>query len=146
MSETCGLSMTTSVTFSVLDIMRGIISTPTFRDFAVRNGAELNLGSSAIARLSAPREPLKSDRLRLATSTLRPGAAEACCSIAGRKWLTGMRNGAMTTNKIKTTITIPIIFSVRLMGTSERGGNRESESVEVQIIAHSFERRCTQET
>ncbi len=85
MSETCGLSMTTPVTLSVFDMMRGMTSTPTLTDFAVRNGAELNFGSSAIARLSAPSEPLKSDRLRLPTSTLRPRAAEACCSISGRK-------------------------------------------------------------
>jgi hypothetical protein len=34
-----------------------------------------------------------------------------------------MRNGAITTSKIRTTITMPTILSVRPIGTSERGGD-----------------------
>src|SRR5580698_78496 len=147
MSETCGLSMTTLVTLRVFDVMRGQTSTPTLNDFAVRNGAELNLGSSAMERLSAPSEPLKSERLRLPISTLRPRAAEACCSICGRKLLTGIKNGAMTTIKIKTTITMPTILSVRPIGDLRaRWESRNARPVECQIIAHSFEGRCAAET
>ena len=76
---TCGLSMTISVTFSVFEKISGMISTPTFTDLAVRNGDLPYLGSSAIERLSAPSEPLSSDKLKLPTSTLRPSAAEAFC-------------------------------------------------------------------
>ena len=75
--------MVTSVTLSVFERIRGINSTPTLTDFAVKNGELLYFGSSAMDRLSAPSAPLKSDRLRLPTSTFRPNAAEALCSIVG---------------------------------------------------------------
>jgi len=44
---TCGSTMKMSVTFSCLEKISGISSTPTLRDLAVRKGEGLNLGSSA---------------------------------------------------------------------------------------------------
>src|SRR6266478_4443639 len=73
-----------AVMLSSLCRIRGSSSTPTLMDLAVRNGDLLNLGSSAMDKLSAAREPEKSERLRLRTSTLRPSAAEAFSSMVGR--------------------------------------------------------------
>src|SRR5215467_3238480 len=83
-SVTCGLSMVAPVIFRLLEKISGRISTPTFRDFAVRKDEELNLGSSPIERLSAESEPLMRERLRFPSCTLRPSAAEAFSSIVGR--------------------------------------------------------------
>src|SRR5580704_19218412 len=112
---TCGLSITMLVTFTCCEKISGIISTPTFSDFAVRNGPELNFGSSATERLSTPSEPLISDKLSLPSSTLRPSASLAFCSIVGRNLSTGIRNGAISSSRINTTITIPIHFRALLM-------------------------------
>ena len=54
---TCGSSISMLVTFSCLEKMSGIISTPTFKDFAVKNGDELNFGSSPIERSCAVSAP-----------------------------------------------------------------------------------------
>src|SRR6202171_6063612 len=86
-------------------------------DFAVRNGDLLNFGSSAMDKLSAASEPVKSERLRLPTSTLRPSAAEAFSSIVGRNWLTGIRNGATSTRTIRTATTMGMTRSVRRVST-----------------------------
>jgi hypothetical protein len=52
--------------------------------FALRNGAALKLGSSAILRSLATRLPEKMDRLRSPSFTLRPSVVVICASIAGR--------------------------------------------------------------
>ena len=76
--------MVIPVTFSVLEKISGISWTPTFKDFAVRKGDGLKLGSSPIERSSAASDLLKSDSLRLPSVTLRPSAAEVFSSILGR--------------------------------------------------------------
>src|SRR5208283_5727411 len=43
---TCGFSITICVTFTCLEKIKGHNSTPTLTELAVRNGPELNLGSS----------------------------------------------------------------------------------------------------
>src|SRR5258707_2703105 len=113
------------VMFKSLCRIRGTSSTPTLMDFAVRNGDLLNFGSSAIDRLSAASEPVKSDRLRLPTSTFRPSAAEAFSSIVGRNWLTGIRNGATSTRITRTTMTTSRTRSVRRMSNLRIGGDEK---------------------
>jgi hypothetical protein len=76
--------MAIPVTLTVLKKISGISRTPTFKDFAVRKGTGLNLGSSPIERSSAEREALKIDSLRLPSVTLRPSAAEVFSSIFDR--------------------------------------------------------------
>src|ERR1700757_2446063 len=73
---TRGLTTVISVTFSCWEKINGIISTPTFTVFAVRNGPELNFGSSLTETSSIPTEPVKSDKLKLPSCTLRPSASE----------------------------------------------------------------------
>src|SRR5262249_6379499 len=82
---TSGFSIATPVRCSEREKIRGLISTPTFNDLAVRKGEELNFGSSAMERFPAVSEPLSSERLRLPTSTLRPSAVVSFSSIVGRK-------------------------------------------------------------
>ncbi len=72
-------------------------------------------------KLSAAREPEKSERLRLPTSTLRPSAAEAFSSMVGRNWLTGIRKGATRTRTTKTTTMTSMMRSVRLMSNLRLG-------------------------
>src|ERR1700722_17824708 len=116
---TCGLTTVISVTFNCLEKISGISSTPTFTFFAVRNGAELNLGSSLTETSSIPTEPVMSDKLKLPSCTLRPSASDALDSMVGLNLLIGIRNG--TTSKITSTATtaIPIHFSLLLMETSK---------------------------
>src|SRR5208283_4815676 len=63
-SITCGFSMTIWVTFTCLEKIKGSSSTPTLTELAVRNGPELNFGSSLIERLSIPTEARIIDKLR----------------------------------------------------------------------------------
>ena len=86
--------MVTPVTCRALDMMSGIISTPTFKDFAVKKGDLLKAGSSAMERSSAASDPENNDRLRLPTLTGRPRAAVSFSSIVGRNWL-GLRKKGM---------------------------------------------------
>src|SRR5450432_583325 len=132
--------MVTSVTMRFFEKISGIISTPTFTDLAVRKGDVLNLGSSAIERLSAPRPPLNSDRLRLPTSTLRPNAVEAFCSMVPRNWFTGIKNGATRTNTINTPTTMATIFKVRLMRTSVEEAMGNQIQCGEGIVAHPHHR------
>lgn len=76
--------MVIRVMLSVLEKRNGISSTPMLRDFAVRNGEELNLGSSPIERFSAASAPLISENLSFPSVTLRPRAAETFSSILDR--------------------------------------------------------------
>src|SRR5882672_1067117 len=110
------------VTLRVLLKMRGMISTPTLNDLAVRNGDVLNLGSSPMEILSAASEPLSRERLRLPSSTFRPRACEAFSSMVGRNLSTGIKNGAMTTIRIKTTNTTARMRRVRFMTVSSARG------------------------
>ena len=73
---TCGFTIEISVTFTCFEKISGIISTPTLTFFAVRNGPELNFGSSLIDRSSIPSEPLRIDKLKFPTVTLRPSASD----------------------------------------------------------------------
>src|SRR6266446_8433087 len=114
--------MVTPVTFRVFEKINGIISTPTLRDLAVRNGEELNLESSPMERFSAESEPLSSERLMLPSCTLRPSAAEAFSSMVGRNWLTGIKNGAMRTRTIRAPTTIRMMRSLPFMTTSKTTG------------------------
>ena len=76
-----------SVTFSVLEKISGINSTPTFSDLACTNGVWLKAGSSEIEMSSAFTEPENSDSDRLPTLTCRPSAAVKSDSNSGRKEL-----------------------------------------------------------
>src|ERR1700676_565409 len=116
---TWGFTTVISVTFNCWEKISGISSTPTFTVFAVRKGAELNLGSSLTETSSIPTEPVKSDKLKFPSCTLRPSASDAFDSMVGLNLLIGIRNG--TTNKITmiATTTIPIHFTLLLMGTSK---------------------------
>src|SRR5580704_16808468 len=87
-SVICGSWRVMPVMYSCLEKISGIISTPTFSDFAVINGDLLNLGSSAIAMFSASTLPDSSERLRLPTVTWRPSASVSSDSIFGRKLFT----------------------------------------------------------
>src|SRR5271169_676030 len=64
-----GCRSVTSVTFSVLEKISGIISTPTLRDFACTNADLLNSGSSAMEMLSADTPPESRDSDRFPTFT-----------------------------------------------------------------------------
>src|SRR6266478_3296727 len=127
--------MEMSVTFSCLEKISGINSTPTLSDLAVRKGDGLNLGSSPIERSSAASAPWISDKLRLPSWTLRPSAAEAFSSMVGLNWLTGMKNGATSSTTIKTPTAIRIKRRVRLITAAERwapqwfqGGNGDDNT------------------
>src|ERR1700730_369666 len=135
-SVTSGLSIIMRVMLRSLCKIRGSSSTPTLTDFAVRNGELLNLGSSAMDKLSAASEPLKSERLRLPTSTLRPRAAEAFSSIVGRNWFTGIRKGATSTRTTRTATMIRTTRSVRRMEQPPdwQGREREREHVVARAI------------
>src|SRR6266446_8493322 len=117
--------MVTPVTLRVFEKIKGIISTPTLRDFAVRKGEELNLGSSPMERFSAESEPLSSERLMFPSCTLRPSAAEVFSSMVGRNWLTGIKNGATRTSTTNTPTTMRTIFNVLFMTTSDQAGASE---------------------
>src|SRR5258707_1282624 len=83
-SDASGCSIVTPVTCNAFEKISGIISTPTFKDFAVKNGVLLKAGSSAMERSSAARAPVSRDRLMLPTVTGRPSAAVSFSSIVGR--------------------------------------------------------------
>src|SRR5215469_6548826 len=119
---TWGFSMVTSVTLTCWEKISGISSTPTFTFFAVRNGPELNFGSSLIDKLSIPSEPPRIDKLRSPSCTFRPRASEALASIVGRNLFTGIKKG--TTNKITINprMAMPIHFIFRFMDSSGRAG------------------------
>src|SRR3981189_3599297 len=121
---TCGSTTVISVTFNCWEKISGISSTPTFTVFAVRNGPELNLGSSLTETSSIPTDPVRSDKLKLPSCTLRPSASDAFDSMVGLNLLMGIRNG--TTIKITSiaTMTIPIHFSLLLMGDLQWGLGR----------------------
>src|SRR4029077_7180896 len=116
---TCGSTAVISVTFNCWEKISGINSTPTFTVFAVRNGPGLNFGSSLTETSSMPTDPVKSDKLRLPSCTLRPSASEAFDSMVGLNLLMGIRNG--TTSKITMIAATAMAshFSLLLMGTSK---------------------------
>src|SRR5713101_6185843 len=109
-SAISGSSMTNSVTLSCLLKIRGINSTPTLSDFALINGALLNLGSSAMESWSARTPPENRLRLKLPTVTGRPRASLSLDSICGRKLLTFTRKGSAMAATSSTATTIPMIF------------------------------------
>src|SRR6266478_9011789 len=76
-------------------------------------------------RFSAASEPLSSDRLKFPSWTLRPSAADAFCSMVGRKSLTGIKNGATRTSTTNTPTTMRTIFKVLFMATSDPAGTSE---------------------
>jgi hypothetical protein len=115
---TCGLTTVISVTFSCWEKIRGISSTPTFTVFAVRKGPGLNLGSSLTETSSIPTDPVRSDKLKLPSCTLRPSASEAFDSMEGLNLLMGIRNGTIIKITSTATMTIAIHFSLLLMETS----------------------------
>src|SRR5215469_10553000 len=92
---TCGFTTLISVTFNCCEKISGISSTPTFTLFAVRNGPELNFGSSLIETSSMPTEPVSNEKLKLPSCTLRPNASDALDSITGLNLFTGTRNGTI---------------------------------------------------
>jgi hypothetical protein len=96
------------VTFSCLEKISGIISTPTLNDFAVKNGDGLNFGSSPMERFFAVSAPPSSDKLKSPTCTLRPRASDAFSSMVGRKRFTGIRKGAMISKTSRTPTAIRI--------------------------------------
>src|SRR5579859_1948253 len=110
--------MVMPVTFSVLEKMSGMSSTPTPRDFAVRKGEGLNLGSSLMTRFFAVIEPERIERLRSPSSTLRPRDFDAVSSIVGRKLFTGMRNGATRSKTTTATTAMRRMRSLRPIKTS----------------------------
>src|SRR5205085_3694588 len=121
-SVTWGVSMVMPVMFKVFEKISGMSSTPTCRDLAVRKGEELNLGSSPMERFSADSEPLRSERLRFPSCTLRPRAAEAFSSIVGRNWFTGIKNGSTRIKTTKTPTRMSTTRSLLPIGASSMEG------------------------
>ena len=78
--------------------------------FAVRNGAALNSGSSAIRRSFATRLPEKSDRLRSPSFTLRPRMIVSCRSIPGRNVFAFTKRGIKATATTSRPINASRIF------------------------------------
>ena len=97
-----GFSIVRPVTLSVFEVIRGNISTPTLKLFAVRKGEVLKAGSSAIDRSEAVSEPEKIDKLRSPTCTLRPSAVDSLSSIVGRKEFALMNRGSANRRTINT--------------------------------------------
>src|SRR6267143_1016933 len=129
-----GWSSAMSVTRSSLEVIKGMISTPTFRDFAVTNGVVPNAGSSAIAMLSAVTVPVRRERLRLPTLTWRPRASLAVASSLGRKLFTLTRKGIAIRITTSIATPIPTILRMRFMmfpafcsGAQLRGWARTAE-------------------
>src|SRR5579862_4679494 len=117
----CGFSSVNSVTLMVREKMSGIISTPTFNDFACTNGALLNWGSSAMAMLSAETPPESSDKERLPTVTGRPRASVNSDSSFGLKVFASMMKGSAIRRMIRTPIMMAKIFRKRFMTLPPRG-------------------------
>ena len=92
-----GFSIVIPVMFRDFDVISGIISTPTLKDFALRKGALPKAGSSAIDRLEAVSDPEKMDRLKSPTCTLRLNAVESF-SMAGLNELALMNRGRAKRN------------------------------------------------
>ena len=114
-----------SVTFSVFEKISGIISTPTFSDFACTNGDWLNEGSSAIEMSSALTLPENNESDRFPTFTGRPSAVVNSASSFGRNVFASTNNGNAIATTIKTPTTMARIFRTRLMTpTSCRNGSR----------------------
>ena len=121
-SVICGCSSVISVTRISLEVMSGMTSTPTLRDFAVTNGVLPNAGSSAMEMLSAETLPVRIDRLRFPTLTSLPSASLAVASILGRKLFTLMKKGIATRITTSIAMTMPTILRMRFIDSlpSER--------------------------
>src|SRR5260370_19696181 len=91
-----------SVTCSAFEKIRGINSTPTFKDLAFTNGALLKAGSSAMEISSAVTPPFKIDKERFPTLTCRPRALVNSDSIRGRDTLTSTKQGIAMTITLNT--------------------------------------------
>jgi len=104
----------------------GSISTPTFSDFALINGALLNLGSSATASWSARTPPDRILRLRFPTVTGRPSASLSRDSICGRKLFTFTMNGSAIATTSSTATTTPITFNAVFTAIPPKGTQRDT--------------------
>src|SRR6266567_641545 len=104
-----------SVTLSVLEKISGIISTPTFSDFASTKADLLNAGSSAMEMLSADTLPESSDSERFPTLTCRPSESVSSDSSFGRNVLASMKKGIAIAITISTPTIRAMIFRARFM-------------------------------
>src|SRR6202161_1239097 len=80
--------------FNWWEKINGHSKIPMRTSVAVRNGAELKAGSSAMLRSRTIKLQEKSDKLTLPSFTSRPSVAVSCFSIAGRNEF------ALTSSKI----------------------------------------------